>query len=76
MQVLINHPEIIFIDEPTGAINSKSANDIMELLLEINQTGTTILLVTYDVKVAAKTDGVFYILDSSIVGEIQLGKYR
>ncbi len=76
MQVLINHPEIIFIDEPTGAINSKSANDIMELLLEINQTGTTILLVTYDGKVAAKTDGVFYILDSSIVGEIQLGKYR
>ncbi|HBZ09962.1 MAG TPA: ABC transporter ATP-binding protein [Bacillus bacterium] len=76
MQVLINHPEIIFIDEPTGAINSKSANDIMELLLEINQTGTTILLVTYDVKVAAKTDGVFYILDSSIAGEIQLGKYR
>ena len=74
-RALINAPEMIFGDEPTGALNSKSATEIMKLLGEINQTGTTILLVTHDVKVAAKTERVLFMLDGKIVAEYKQGKY-
>ena len=71
---LINNPSILFGDEPTGALNSKFANDIMEILGNINQAGTTIVLATHDIKVAARTERVIYILDGNIVAERQLGK--
>ncbi len=74
-RALINEPEMIFGDEPTGALNSKSATEIMKLLGEINQTGTTILLVTHDVKVAAKTERVLFMLDGRIAGEYKQEKY-
>lgn len=74
-RALINEPEMIFGDEPTGALNSKSAEEIMELLGQINQAGTTILLVTHDVKVAAKTERVLFMLDGKIVAEYKQGKY-
>ena len=48
-RALMNEPKIIFGDEPTGALNSQAANDIMTLLAGIHRTGTTILLVTHDV---------------------------
>jgi putative ABC transport system ATP-binding protein len=54
-RALINDPDIIFGDEPTGALDSKSAAEIMSILAEINNKGTTVMLVTHDVKVAAKT---------------------
>lgn len=73
---LINKPDIVFGDEPTGALNSKSANDIMKILTQINESGTTILLATHDIKVAAKTERVIYILDGRIMAEISLGKYN
>ena len=75
-RALINHPEIIFGDEPTGALNSKSTSEIMEILATINDTGTAIMLVTHDVKVAAKTERVLFMVDGKIVDEIKLGKYR
>ena len=74
-RALINAPEIIYGDEPTGALNSKSAAEIMKLLDDINRTGTTILLVTHDVKVAAKTERVLFMLDGKIVAEYNQGKY-
>ncbi len=72
---LINQPKIIFGDEPTGALNSKATNEIMELLENINEIGTTILLVTHDVKVAAKSERILFMIDGNIVGEKHLGKY-
>jgi putative ABC transport system ATP-binding protein len=74
-RALINSPDIIFGDEPTGALNSKSACEIMDLLAGINYSGTTILLVTHDVKVAAKTERVLFMLDGNIIAEHRLGKY-
>ncbi len=68
-RALMNEPKIIFGDEPTGALNSTSASEIMDLLGDIHQTGTTILLVTHDVKVAAKAERVLYLLDGKITGE-------
>lgn len=75
-RALINRPDILFGDEPTGALNSKSASEIMEMLADINQSGTTILLVTHDVKIAAKTERVLFMLDGTLVAEKRLGKYR
>ncbi len=73
-RALINSPDILFGDEPTGALNSKAASEIMDLLAEINQSGTTIMLVTHDVKVAARTERVLFMLDGQIVSEKYLGK--
>ena len=47
-RALINDPDIIFGDEPTGALDSKSTEEIMSILAEINQKGTTVMLVTHD----------------------------
>ena len=73
-RALINEPAILFGDEPTGALNSTAASEIMDLLTEINQSGTTIMLVTHDVRVAARTERVLFMLDGQIVAEKVLGK--
>nr|WP_294484482.1 ABC transporter ATP-binding protein [uncultured Anaerosporobacter sp.] len=74
-RALINNPKVLFADEPTGALNSKSAKEVMRQFNQINQLGTTILLVTHDVKVAAKTNKVLYMEDGNIQGEYELGIY-
>jgi len=74
-RALINQPDIIFGDEPTGALNSKSSDEIMELLAGVNRGGTTVMLVTHDVKVAAKTERVLFMMDGRIVAEKHMGKY-
>ena len=72
---MVNHPKMIFADEPTGALNRSSSEEVMEELAKINADGTTIMLVTHDVKVAAKCSRVLYIVDGNIQGENQLGPY-
>lgn len=74
-RALMGDPKIIFGDEPTGALNSTSASEIMRLLADIHQSGVTILLVTHDVRVAAKTERVLFILDGKIAGEFLPGAY-
>jgi putative ABC transport system ATP-binding protein len=73
-RALVNSPEILFADEPTGALNSKAAAGIMELLSEINKDGTAILLVTHDVKVAARAERVLFTMDGKVVSELSLHK--
>lgn len=75
-RALMNRPEILFGDEPTGALNSKAAGEVMDILLKINENGTTVLLVTHDAKVAAKTQRVLFMMDGEIAGEKRLGKYQ
>ena len=72
---LINKPKIIFADEPTGALNRQSSSEVMEIFNKINEEGTSIMLVTHDLKVAAKCERILYIEDGSIKNEIQLGKF-
>lgn len=74
-RALINDPDIIFGDEPTGALDSKSAGEIMSILADINKQGTTVMLVTHDVKVAAKTERILYMLDGNIVAQKKMTKY-
>lgn len=72
---MINKPKMIFADEPTGALNRTSSEEVMEELTKLNTEGTTIMLVTHDVKVAAKCTRVLYIVDGNIKEEYNLGKY-
>ena len=69
---MINNPKMIFADEPTGALNRTSSDEVMEELAKLNSEGTTIMLVTHDVKVAAKCTRVMYIVDGKIKGEYDL----
>lgn len=72
---LINQPKMIFADEPTGALNQQNSKEVMKELIRINGEGTTVMLVTHDMKVAAKCDRVLYIEDGNIKGEISFGKF-
>lgn len=72
---LINKPKMVFADEPTGALNRAASEEVMDELAKINCEGTTILLVTHDVKVAAKCSKVLYLVDGNIKGEYNLGSY-
>ena len=69
---MMNNPKMIFADEPTGALNRTSSDEVMEELVKLNSEGTTIMLVTHDVKVAAKCTRVMYIVDGNIKGEYDL----
>ncbi|WP_455683864.1 ABC transporter ATP-binding protein [Thomasclavelia sp.] len=71
---LINRPKIIFADEPTGALNKQNSIEVMDELMRINLEGTSIMLVTHDMKVASKCQRVLYIEDGDIRDEIVLGK--
>lgn len=73
---LINNPKMVFADEPTGALNQQNSREVMRELNRINKEGTTIMLVTHDSKVAAKSDRVLYIEDGNIKGEMTLGKFE
>lgn len=70
---MINHPNIIFADEPTGALNRGASDEVMREMNRINKEGTTIMLVTHDMKVASKCSRILYIVDGNIKGELALG---
>lgn len=73
---MINKPTMIFADEPTGALNRSASEEVMEELGKINDEGTTLLLVTHDVKVAARCSRILYLVDGNIKGEYNLDKFR
>ena len=68
---MINSPEILFADEPTGALNRTSSNEVMDELVKLNEEGTTIMMVTHDSKVASRCTRVLYIVDGNIKGEFR-----
>lgn len=74
-RALMSKPRIIFGDEPTGALNSKSAKEVMKLFTQINAEGTAILLVTHDPNVAARTECVLFLCDGKIISELKLSKF-
>ena len=74
-RALINEPSLLFADEPTGALNSKTGREILNILTEINRSGQSILMVTHDVKAAVRADRIVYLHDGQITGETRLDKY-
>lgn len=75
-RALMGNPKMIFGDEPTGALNSISAEEIMNLFSEINADGTAVMLVTHDAKVAARAERILFMRDGNIVSEMQLPKFN
>lgn len=71
---LMNDPEILFADEPTGALNRSAAAEVMSELVRINREGTAVLVVTHDSKVAAECGRILYLLDGRINGELILNQ--
>ena len=71
---IINKPDMIFADEPTGALNRASSEEVMNELIKLNSDGTTVMLVTHDAKVAAKCTRVLFIVDGNIKGEYNINK--
>ena len=69
----MNNPRILFADEPTGALNSTMSEEIMNILVNINKLGSTIVLVTHDTTVAAKANRILLLSDGEICREINLG---
>jgi putative ABC transport system ATP-binding protein len=79
---LINHPALVLADEPTGALDTNTSHEIMALLTELNQNGTSIALakpllwrlVTHDAAVAAQTKRIVNMQDGVIVETARIGK--
>ncbi len=66
-RALIGKPRLILADEPTGALDSETSRQIMDLLSEINKTGITVLVVTHDPEVAARTGRIIRLKDGKVV---------
>ncbi len=65
-RAMINNPEILFLDEPTGALNSGATDQVLAIMEDLNRDGMTIMTVTHDPRVAAKARKVLYIRDGQI----------
>ncbi len=74
-RALINDPEIVIGDEPTGALNSASAAQVLDIMGEIRARGTTVVLVTHDPTVAVRADRVLVLVDGKITDDVALGRY-
>ena len=64
---MVNHPKLLFADEPTGALDSKTSGEIMDVFEKLNQGGKTVIIVTHDMEVAARCGRVIEISDGEIV---------
>ena len=72
-RALINKPSLLLADEPTGALDTRSGDQVMELLMELHRSGQTILLVTHDAKLATRYAArVISVLDGKIVDDARL----
>lgn len=75
VRALINSPEILFADEPTGALNSKTGLDVLDTLTGFNEKGQSVVMVTHDMRSARRGNRILYLKDGVILGECDLGKY-
>ena len=66
---MINNPGILFADEPTGALNRSTSREVMDEIVRLNDSGTTVMMVTHDAGIAAKCKRVLYLVDGTIKGE-------
>ncbi len=75
VRALVNSPEILFADEPTGALNSKTGLDVLDTFTKFNAAGQSVVMVTHDMRSARRGNRILYLKDGAILGECDLGKY-
>lgn len=76
VRALINSPEIVFCDEPTGQLNSAYGNSVLDALSSVNAQGQSVIMVTHDLKSARRGNRILYLRDGVICGECELGNYE
>ncbi len=74
-RALVNNPKIILADEPTGALDSKSGEAVMELFRQLNEEGVTIIMITHNEEIAECAKRILYIFDGEIVKEKIQGEH-
>lgn len=72
---LTNSPDILFADEPTGALNSKTGLDVLDTLTRFHEDGQSVVMVTHDMRSARRGNRILYLKDGVILGECDLGSY-
>ena len=75
-RAMIGHPGILFADEPTGALNKSNTTEVLNLLTELNRSGQSILMVTHDMRAAARGNRILYLEDGKILDELQLPDFN
>lgn len=71
---LMNDPQILFADEPTGALNKSASEEVMDTLVALNKEGTTVFMVTHDSRMASCCGRILYLMDGKIQGELTLNR--
>lgn len=72
-RAIITKPKLLLADEPTGALDSKSSDELLELFAQINRNGQTIIMVTHSVKAASHAGRVLFIKDGSVFHQLYRG---
>ena len=70
-RAMVNHPKLLLADEPTGALDSKSGKQVLELFESLNESGVTVVMITHDRKVAEQAKRIVHIIDGEITEEGQ-----
>jgi putative ABC transport system ATP-binding protein len=68
-RALVNSPRMVFADEPTGSLNSSASAGVLDLLEAVNRAGTTVVMVTHDLKAACRGKRVLFIRDGRVEGQ-------
>lgn len=76
VRAVINQPEVVFADEPTGALNSNNSEAVLNVFTKLHKEGQSIIMVTHDKKTALRGNRLLYIRDGQIFGECDLGHYH
>jgi len=74
-RALINGPDLLFADEPTGALSRRQGEFVLDLLTELNREGQSIVMATHDLKAACRADRLVLVKDGEIAGALDLPKY-
>jgi putative ABC transport system ATP-binding protein len=75
IRAVLNDPEIVFADEPTGSLNSSFGAAVLDVLTQMNERGQSIIMVTHDLKSALRGNRIIYLRDGVICGECRFEKY-
>ena len=74
-RAMINEPGLLFADEPTGALNKRNTQEVLDLLTGLNADGQNILMVTHDIRAAVRASRLLYLEDGKVIDEMSMGPY-